>query len=236
MDLSVVFGTYNRRKHLLDCIESVRHSVGGLSYEIVVADAGSTDGGRELLATQPDVVLLGERSLDGAVVAFNKAFSLARGWSVCNCNDDNVFIGDCLEKAYRYLWAHQERVAQVAFAHDESFNGNFRRGDVISGKQCANFGLAQRLIGDYVGWWGETYHTYGGDTEVSMKYWELGYEVHFLPDCRVHHARVHDSLRRANDAAGRFYKIWTPERIKSFPRSPSVTREEMAKRKVVRLW
>ena len=236
MDLSIVFGTYNRRKHLVDCIESIRSSVGSLSYEIIVVDGGSDDGSREYLAVQPDVVFLGERTLDGAIIAFNKGFSFARGWAVVNCNDDNVFIEDCLAKAYRYLCEYRDRVAQVAFAHDEAFNGKFGRGDVVCGKQCANFGMAQRVIGNYVGWWGNTYHTYGGDTEASMKYWELGYTVYFLADCKVHHARVHDDLRRENDAAPHFFAIWTPDRIKAFPDSPVIAREEMAKKGLVRLW
>ena len=155
MNLSIVFGTYNRMAYLVDCIESIRVSAGHLGYEIIVVDGGSTDGSREYLATQPDVVFLGERTLEGAIKAFNKGFSLARGWAVCNINDDIIFIGDCLGRAWQHLQDWQEKVAQVSFCFDTAHDGKFRRGDTPHGRQCANFGISQRVIGDYVGWWGE---------------------------------------------------------------------------------
>lgn len=235
MDLSIVFGTYNRLRLLKDCVASIRATIGVLEYEIIVADAGSTDGSREWLATQSDVVLLGERHLNGAIVAFNKAFSLARGWAVANINDDIVMIGDCLPRAYDYLRQHSETVAQVAFIFDTALNGQFRVGDTIHGRQAANFGMSQKLLGDYVGWWGTTYHTYGGDTEVSIKYWQIGWRVVSLPECRVHHLQAHDALRRLdNDAAEHFWGFWTADLVGSFPTSPKPRAEieaEMAKRK-----
>lgn len=235
MDLSIVFGTYNRKPYLVDCMESIRASVGDLKYEIVVVDGGSTDGSRELLATQRDVVLLGEWNLEGAIKAFNKGFTLARGWAVANINDDIVFIGDALNRAWHHLRDWQERVAQVAFCFDTCHDGKFRRGDTPYGRQCANFGISQRVIGDYVGWWGRFYHTYGGDTEVSMKYWQLGWQVRHLEDCKVHHAQVVDALRRENDAAKHFFQYWTAERVAAFPTTPTISRDEM-ERKLVRLW
>lgn len=236
MDLSIVFGTHNRMKYLVDCVESIRASVGDLDYEIIVVDGGSTDGTRPYLAAQPDVVFLGEWNLEGAIKAFNKGFALARGWAVSNINDDIVFIGDCLNRAWHNLHQRQERVAQVSFCFDTAHDGKFRRGDTPHGRQCANFGMSQRVIGDYVGWWGKDYHTYGGDTVVSMKYWQLGWQVRHLEDCKVHHLLVRDALRRPNDAAEHFFQYWTAERVASFPATPIISRAEMAKRKLVRLW
>ena len=233
MDLSIVFGTYNRYSLLVDCVESIRQSVGDLSYEIIVVDGGSTDGSREYLAVQPDVVFLGEWHLEGAIKAFNKGFSLAKGWAVVNINDDIIIIGDCLKWAYDYLRQHSEGVAQVAFVFDTAFNGQFRRGDMVHGCQAANFGMSQRILGEYVGWWGTTYHTYGGDTECSAKYWEIGWQVHSLEHCKVHHVEAQDALRRSNDAAPRFWSIWTPERVRQFPTVPKPRSEieaELAKR------
>jgi GT2 family glycosyltransferase len=237
MDLSVVFGTHNRLQFLLDCIGAIRSSVGDLKYEIVVVDGGSTDGSREYLAVQQDVVLVGEHVLEGAIKAFNKGFSLTRGWAVANINDDVIVIGDCLKRAYDYLRHFQESVAQVAFIFDVRLSGQFRRGDTVHGCQAANFGMSQKLLGDYVNWWGNTYHTYGGDTECSIKYWEIGWQVHSVGNCKVHHMEVHDALRRPNDAANHFWSVWTPERVAAFPKTPKPRSEieaEMAKR--VRLW
>lgn len=225
MDLSIVFGTYNRIRYLKDCVEAIRASVGPLRYEIVVADGGSTDGSREYLAVQKDVVLLGEWRLEGAIRAFNKAFSLARGWAVSNINDDVIVIGDCLERAYHYLRELVGAVAQVAFVFDTHLNGQFRRGDTVHGCQAANFGMCQGLLGDYVNWWGTSYHTYGGDTECSIKFWREGWQVHSLDECKVHHMEVHDELRRDNDASEKFWATWTKERVAAFPKKPKSRRE-----------
>ena len=45
MDLSIVFGTYNRRAHLERCLRSIRASLANsvVTYEGIVTDGGSTD-------------------------------------------------------------------------------------------------------------------------------------------------------------------------------------------------
>ena len=57
--VAVILGTYNRKQHLERALASVRSAVGSLPYEIVVVDGGSTDGSREWLAGEADVVLIG---------------------------------------------------------------------------------------------------------------------------------------------------------------------------------
>jgi len=96
--LSIVFGTYNRYDMVVELIESIRQRVE-TPYEIVIADGGSTDGTREWLVEQPDVVIIGERSLNGAVDAYNKAFSIAAGEFVAHLNDDCLLVDDSLDAA-----------------------------------------------------------------------------------------------------------------------------------------
>ena len=87
MDLSIVLGTYNRFAHLMKCISTIREFVK-CEYEIIIADGGSIEGSREWMAKQKDVIMIGERSLSGAVDAYNKAFSIASGKFVAHLNDD----------------------------------------------------------------------------------------------------------------------------------------------------
>lgn len=237
MDLSIVFGTHNRRKHMFDCIKSIRHSVGPLSYEIIVADGGSTDGSREWLAAQPDVVLLGEHHLDGAIRAYNKAFSLAQGWAVAHLNDDAVCIGYVLENAHRHLWAHQDHIGQIAFAFDRQHNGRFYPGDTIKGHLTANLGMTQALLGHAVGWWGQDDVTYGGDNRLSLEIWKLGYKVVSLG--QVHHVEVHDDLREANaghagtDSRNFFARLGDDEIV--VPPQP-LSRKKLANTPIIRPW
>ena len=55
IQLSIVLGTYNRFAHLKECVESVRKYVTR-TYEIVIADGGSTDGSREWMVDQEDII------------------------------------------------------------------------------------------------------------------------------------------------------------------------------------
>ncbi|MGE3913171.1 MAG: glycosyltransferase, partial [Chloroflexota bacterium] len=53
--LSVVIGSYNRRKFLEQAIETVRENGAGLAYETIVVDGGSTDGSLGWLVKQKDI-------------------------------------------------------------------------------------------------------------------------------------------------------------------------------------
>ena len=234
MDLSIIFGTYNRRKYLMDCVESIRASVGSLSYEIIVVDAGSDDGSREYLAVQPDVVLLGERTLEGAIIAFNKGFSLARGWAVVNFNDDAICIGKVLEKSYAYLRQHQSTVGQIAFYYDTNCNGQFRPGDVVNGLQTANLGICQAWLGHAVGWWGLDDHTYGGDNRLSLEIWKLGYKVITDERFRAHHVQAQNGARRPNLDASSFWKRWEGRQV-NIPARP-VERSTLENAPIIRPW
>lgn len=233
--VSIVMGTYNRIADLKESIESVRVSVGALNYEIIVVDGGSTDGSREYLVTQPDVVLLAEWKLDGAIRAFNKGFSLARGWAVVQFNDDAVCIGNVIEKSYHHLWAAREWLGQIAWLFDTGGDGYFRKGDIVRDLQTANLGICQAWIGHAVGWWGLEDRTYGGDNRLSLKVWELGYKVIALEQFRVHHKCAPDGPRQPNLDAANFWPRWTQREL-VVPGEPIVRREEFGDTPIARPW
>jgi GT2 family glycosyltransferase len=70
----------------------------------------------------------------------------------------------------------------------------------------ANFGVTRRELGQQVGWWGRHSHHYGGDTELSLRIWRLGYSVlplTYQPNCFIRHYRAQDQTRIENDGEGR---------------------------------
>lgn len=233
--LSIVFGTYNRKKLLIQCIESCRASVGDLTYEIIVVDGGSTDGSREWLAVQKDVVFLGEWQLEGAIRAFNKGFSLARGWATVNFNDDCVAIGSVMRDAYEYLWANRETVGQIAFYYDTMLSGLFRCGDIVRGYLTANLGMCQTWLGHKVGWWGKDGRTYGGDNRQSMEIWKLGYKVVGLEQFKVHHLHDVGGPRQPNVDANTFWDRWNRVKL-DIPPAPTITEGDCANTPVIRPW
>jgi glycosyltransferase involved in cell wall biosynthesis len=212
-DVAIVLGTFNRRPLLEKAIASIRQAVGALSYEIVVVDGGSSDGSREWLAAQEDVVLLGQRGpLTGAVIAFNLGFSYAVDSGapfICHLNDDAEFMenerGGTIELAVRTL-RESPMVGEIAFAFD-LFKG--RDFDVIHGKVYANFGVVRREAGMAVAraqgdpsgraWWNPIYKVYGADCEFACWMWRLGWTI--VPDnsLKVHDANPQDALRANHD-------------------------------------
>lgn len=215
-DAAIVLGTYNRRPHLERAIASIRRAVGDLSYEIIVVDGGSSDGSREWLAEQADVVLLGQRGpLTGAVRAFNLGFAYAVDSGapfVCHFNDDAEFEADVppnnwpqIEIAVALLKGHP-KLGEIAFAFD-LFKG--RDFDVIHGKVYANFGVVRREAGMAVAraqgdpsgraWWNPIYKIYGADCEFACWMWRLGWEILPSPTCKVHDANPQDALRANHD-------------------------------------
>ena len=207
-ELSIVLGTFNRFGRLRGLIDSVRENVGR-SYEIVVADGGSTDGSREWLAEQPDVVLIGERSLLGAVNAYNKAFRMSSGRYVAHLNDDCVLLDDILDDACDILDG-QPSVGEVALPFVDVGGKPIVNYINMNGTSVlyANFGVLRRDLGNQVGWWGDYLYTYGGDCELSFNIWASGYRVVAFSGKHVHHYRERDELRDDIPRSDEFFKKW----------------------------
>ena len=216
VEISVVTGTYNRLKLLKEMLKGLKKAIGDITHEIIVVDGGSTDGTREWLLKQ-DILTIMEPKLLGACVAFNRGFYAARGKYVVHLNDDIKLKPDTITKCHDYMEERKHRnVGQLAFdfkaPHEDSYHT-----EEVFGVTYANIGMTRRELGDECGWWGIDYHTYGGDTELSLKITELGYTVESTKHMKVEDIRVEDNLRASNEArkvqgthpdTKRFWKKW----------------------------
>lgn len=102
--VSILVPTYNRARYLGDCIRSVLAQGFG-DFEIVIADDGSDDGTRELVAAvrDPRVRYL-HKPHTGAPQTRNHALAAARAEFVFNLDSDDVLLVDTLE-----LYARAQR-------------------------------------------------------------------------------------------------------------------------------
>jgi GT2 family glycosyltransferase len=117
-DVSVVVTLYNYAQLVLETLESIIASEA-VSFEIIIVDDHSTDGGRdtvrEFIAAHPDVavVLLGSDINRGLPAARNLGFGIARAVKVMVMDADNLVYPSALRKIAAALDAHPE----AAFAY-----------------------------------------------------------------------------------------------------------------------
>ena len=202
--LSVVSGTYNRLSSLQRMVGSVRTSIGkGIPYEIVLVDGGSTDGSLEWMKKQKDVVLIEQGSLLGAVIAFNEGFAKARGKYVVIANDDIEFRYESLMNSVAFM--DDNPGAGIGCFNQNRYNSDYtcaKMPSVRNRKQVNDYYgqvcIIPKDLGDKVGWWGEGYHTYAGDNELSCRVWELGLQVVPMEFCCINDFVLKDDLRVTN--------------------------------------
>lgn len=248
--ISLVSGTYNRIDLLKQMIQSFRDNLlHGVTYEIVLVDGGSNDGTIEWAKAQPDVKLIEDGALLGAISAFTRGAFAASGKYVLLANDDVQFRSGSIVPAIVHL-ENNMRCGAVAFADNRPIPGFFTTKDyktlrmaaVKDGKQTsviyAQVGLFRKWLGDKVKWWlGEHdemqgAHVYGGDNSLSAQIWHYGYTVEAVPESIIEDHVISDELRQINYNKGIesndshfFYDQWPGGvRVMNEPQVPQLDR------------
>lgn len=249
MLLSLVSGTYNRLPLLQQMIESARRYAPSIAMDFVIVDGGSNDGTIEYCLSQPDIVLIQQGELKGAISAFCEGAFSARAEFVLLANDDLQFVDYSILTALAYL-QNNPTCGAVAFADDREALSKPTGYHVqtmtvldIDHKPIsipyAQVGLYRRWLGDLCGWWGANdplfaSHTYGGDNYLTARILEYGYTVDAVQGVRVHDIVMEDGLRAHNtqremntlrSGGGYYARFPTPPQMK---RGPIVSNPERA--------
>ncbi len=203
IDLSIVFGTYNRLEMLKDCIASVRGACGSLSYEIIITDGGSTDGTLDYLCVQPDVILVEHGELRGAVQAYYDAIQKATGEYLCYLSDDLTLSSEMFAAAVAYLKENQEcGIVALPYRNPGSDIDCMPYASVGKARlPTACYGVLRRAEGESIDWFPRvTYHQYL-DTGISLAMYLYGKSIDRLPGDYVIEHRLADNPVRAG-------KLW----------------------------
>lgn len=100
---SVIIPTYNRKKRVLNAIESVLKQTF-IDFELIVVDDGSTDGTKDVIAPIIDtrIKYLYQKN-SGAPVARNAGIKAAQGDYISFLDSDDIFLPEKLEKVYQEI-------------------------------------------------------------------------------------------------------------------------------------
>jgi len=104
--LSIVIVSWNTKKLLLQCLESLEHC-RELSKEIILVDNASSDDTVETVRERfPHVRLVQNEANLGFAKANNIGIGLCSGKYVCLINSDVIVPDGCIEKMVRYMDEH----------------------------------------------------------------------------------------------------------------------------------
>lgn len=106
MNVSAVIPVYNAAQTIFQTLESLRNQTFQ-SLEIIVVNDGSTDGTRELLRRQRDIVLL-DRPHRGIVPALNDGLAVATGDVIARMDADDICHPERFEKQVALLTSRPE--------------------------------------------------------------------------------------------------------------------------------
>jgi GT2 family glycosyltransferase len=103
-DVSILIVSFNTRKVLRECLESIERESGGLAVEIVVVDNNSSDGSPEMIETDfPHARLIRSKVNLGFGAANNAALEGCRGRYIVLLNSDAFLCPGSLRLAVGHM-------------------------------------------------------------------------------------------------------------------------------------
>jgi GT2 family glycosyltransferase len=206
--LSIVIGTYNRIDLLCQCLDSLIGRIK-VSHEIIVVDAGSTDGTLEYLRNLQGIRLITDQERLGQAQSLNRVFRTLRSEFVCWLSDDNIVQSNMLDKAVTIL--KSDPAIGMVSLRVKDVRGPFTNQDYLGGiwptgiLNCNQGMLPVKLLKE-IGGFDEQFRDYGIDSDLTTQVLLAGYKVVFTKKVAIHHLRDHET-ESWTDANGRKLKM-----------------------------
>lgn len=133
IDLSIIILSYNTKKLLRTCLESIKkYEVRSMKYEVIVVDNASSDGSAEMVKKEfPDIRLFANKENIGYTKGNNQGVKEAEGKYVLFLNADTLVYEKTLETMVPFMGEHKDagaatcRVELVNGALDDSCHRGF---------------------------------------------------------------------------------------------------------------
>jgi len=103
-DVSIVIVTWNAKRYVLECLESLYAHPSSRVMEIIVVDNDSSDGTQEAIRAEfPRVRLIQNQANVGFAKGNNTGMAAAKGRYLCLVNSDVVVPAGCIDTMLNYL-------------------------------------------------------------------------------------------------------------------------------------
>lgn len=108
-DVSVVIVSWNTKKLLLRCIETLFSSTRHRRLEVIVVDNGSSDGSAEAVSSKfADVIVIRNVTNLGFAKANNQGICASSGKYICLVNSDVEVLDGCIDAMCDYMDQHKD--------------------------------------------------------------------------------------------------------------------------------
>jgi GT2 family glycosyltransferase len=193
--LSIVIGTYNRFALLKQCLDSIIGKVR-LEHEIIVIDAGSSDGTREHLKGLQGIRLVCDDGLIGQAQSLNRVFKTLESTYVCWLSDDNIVQDGMLDLAASIL--ERDPATGMVALKVKDIRGSYVYQPYLggiwpSGVLNCNQGMLRTKLLLSLGGFDESFRDYGIDSDLTTRVLLAGYKVVLTKQVAIHHLRNHGS-------------------------------------------
>ncbi|QJD97573.1 glycosyltransferase family 2 protein [Mucilaginibacter robiniae] len=214
--VALILLNWNTAAYTADCISSLQQYCNPELFDIIVADNGSTDNSLSVLQSQfPDLIFIDNQQNLGFAKGNNRAlaYSLQHDYTYSLLlNTDTLVDEDIVYKLSKHLNQHPEVGAvqpAIYWMHEKSkiWNGKGRfnkiLGLTISDTQKPQLTQADAYeIAEWVtgccmlirnealnksGLFAPAFFLYFEDVDLSFRLREAGYELHYLPSCKMYH-------------------------------------------------
>jgi len=107
IDISVIVVNWNTKDLLINCLNSVYHTVSDLIFEIIVVDNFSSDGSLAMLEKEfPSVIRIANKENKGFGAANNQALAVMKGKYALLLNSDAVLTSGAVNKLWDFCEAN----------------------------------------------------------------------------------------------------------------------------------
>jgi len=221
--VSLIISNLNGKDNLRECLESLINLQYKGTYEVIVVDAGSTDGAPEMVESEFPNIILKKESRVGIGEAINIGIKMAKGDIIgFDLNNDEIFSQNWLQDLVDALLS-SEKIGVVGGIRllygsdciiDEAgafFNylgiqsSNIRLN--ISGILTEPFEtdyvgtiVFRRVLINKIGLVDEDYYIYGEDADFCARIKSYGYKVLAVPNSISYHKRS-ETIGKVNPLA-----------------------------------